>query len=138
MCLYEEAHGVDASHPIFQGPFPVTPTLHDMETPAHYRRHPDGRDLGPTMPAWRVHRDEVSGYVGVVAESLRIDVIVPRLRMKFVILQVRKLDSAGSHIVRRFAFRQATPPFSLGDCRNEMRSAGATWRDIVNSLSNNR
>jgi hypothetical protein len=40
-----------------------------METPAHYRRHPDGRDLGPTMPAWRVHRDEVSGYVGVVADG---------------------------------------------------------------------
>ncbi len=69
MCLYEEAHGVDASHPIFQGPIPVTPTLHAMETPAHYRRHPDGRDLGPTMPAWRVHRGECSQYIGVVADG---------------------------------------------------------------------
>lgn len=69
MCLYEEAHGVVASHPIFQGPFPVMPTLHDMATPEHYRRLlPEGA-LGETMPAWRVHRDKVSGYVGVVADG---------------------------------------------------------------------
>lgn len=67
MCLYEEAHGVDASHPIFQGPFPVVPTLHAMPTPEHYRR--SSPDLGDTMPAWRVHRDKVGGYVGVVADG---------------------------------------------------------------------
>ncbi|HEX5051670.1 MAG TPA: hypothetical protein VFZ65_07865 [Planctomycetota bacterium] len=69
MCLYEEAHGVDASHPIFQGPFPVTLTLHDMATPAHYRRHPDGQQLGDTMPAWNVVRGKAGRYVGVVADG---------------------------------------------------------------------
>lgn len=67
MCLYEEAHGVDASHPIFQGPFPVKPTLHEMATPAHYRMV--SPELGETMPAWRVHRDRCDGYVGVVADG---------------------------------------------------------------------
>ena len=69
MCLYEEAHGVDASHPIFQAPFPVTPTLHDMATPEHYRRQPSGAALGATMPAWNVHRGKIGRYVGVVADG---------------------------------------------------------------------
>ncbi len=69
MCLYEEAHGVDASHPIFQGPFPVTPTLHEMATPEHYRRHPCGAALGATMPAWNIYRGKIGRYVGVVADG---------------------------------------------------------------------
>lgn len=69
MCLYEEAHGVDASHPIFQGPFPVTPTWHEMPTPAHYKT--TDPTLGPTLRAWRVHRDKLPerSYVGVVADG---------------------------------------------------------------------
>ncbi len=67
MCLYEEAHGVDASHPIFQGPFPVVPTLQPMQTPEHYKKV--SPELGDTMPAWRVHRDKIGQYVGVVADG---------------------------------------------------------------------
>ena len=58
-----------ASHPIFQGPFPVTPTLHDMATPEHYRRHPCGAALGATMPAWSIYRGKIGRYVGVVADG---------------------------------------------------------------------
>jgi hypothetical protein len=69
MCLYEEAHGVDASHPIFQGPFPVSPTWHEMPTPEHYLNLDAA--LGPSLRAWRVHRDKMpkQGYVGVVADG---------------------------------------------------------------------
>jgi hypothetical protein len=69
MCLYEEAHGVDASHPIFLGPVPVTLTFHEMPTPAHYRRVDDS--LGAVLRAWRVHRDKLPqhSYVGVVADG---------------------------------------------------------------------
>ncbi|MFO1078230.1 MAG: hypothetical protein U1E73_10970 [Planctomycetota bacterium] len=62
---------MDASHPIFQGPFPVAPTLFDMPVPEHYRNQPSGAHLGATMKAWRVHREEVTsaGYMGVVADG---------------------------------------------------------------------
>lgn len=58
---------MDASHPIFQGPFPVVPTLQPMPTPEHYKKLNPG--LGDSMPAWRVHRDQIGKYVGVVADG---------------------------------------------------------------------
>ncbi len=69
MCLYEEAHGVDASHPIFQGPFPVSPTWHDMPTPEHYLT--TDPTLATSMRAWLVHRDKLpkNAYIGVVADG---------------------------------------------------------------------
>lgn len=60
MCLDNEAHGLELQHPIFRGPLATTPTLHDIATPAHYRSHWNGRDLGETMPAWQVQQ---SGYL---------------------------------------------------------------------------
>lgn len=58
---------MDASHPIFQGPFPVVPTLQPMPTPEHYKKL--NPELGDSMPAWRVHRDQIGKYVGVVADG---------------------------------------------------------------------
>lgn len=67
MCLYEEAHGVDASHPIFRAPFAVTPTLVEQPTPEHYLKADPA--LGATLPKWRVHKDKIGPYVGVVADG---------------------------------------------------------------------
>jgi hypothetical protein len=73
MCLEQDAHGVDVTHPIFHGPLPVTLTPREVPTPEHYRHYPDGRNLGPTMSGWRVCAEPVNGYWGVVADGYGFD-----------------------------------------------------------------
>lgn len=73
MCLEQDAHGVDVTHPIFRGPLPVTLTPREVPTPAHYRDWPEGRQLGATMPGWRVCSEPVDGYWGVVADGYGFD-----------------------------------------------------------------
>src|SRR5688500_12824681 len=69
MCLDEEAHGVDASHAIFQTPFAVAPTFTDIPTPEHYRQYPEGEALGPTLRGWKVCAERTPDYPGVVADG---------------------------------------------------------------------
>lgn len=73
MCLHEDAHGVDVTHPIFRGPLPVTLTPRDVPTPENYRKYPEGKELGATMPGWRVCNEPVGGYWGVVADGYGFD-----------------------------------------------------------------
>lgn len=47
-------------HDIFNTPNNVELTFTDEPTPESYARYPDGRDLGETMPMWRV---QTEGYI---------------------------------------------------------------------------
>lgn len=44
-----------ASHAIFNKPFKVELTMIDLDTPPHYKRYPEGAEMGETIKAWRVH-----------------------------------------------------------------------------------
>lgn len=70
MCLDAHAHGVRIDHDLFQTPNDVRLTFTDRPTPPSYANYPEGRDLGPTMPMWRVqtegymtHEDQLIGVV---------------------------------------------------------------------------
>lgn len=59
MCLDAHAHGMRMDHDIFRTPNPVKLTIVEQPTPSTYANYPDGRDLGETMPMWRV---QTEGY----------------------------------------------------------------------------
>lgn len=60
-------------HPIFRMPHAVEPTLEDRPTPSNYAAFPGGRDLGATMPMWRVqtegYSDGTDQLVGIVSDD---------------------------------------------------------------------
>ena len=53
-CLDEFAFGIDESHDIFNRPYAVDIQYEDVETPNGIFSYYSGRDVGPTMPMWRV------------------------------------------------------------------------------------
>lgn len=73
MCLDHSAHGVVSTHEIFRKPYEVALQWETITTPDNYRKYWNGRDLGPTMKAWRVQEtgyvDDDSMSPGVVAGS---------------------------------------------------------------------
>jgi hypothetical protein len=58
-CLDAHAHGMRLDHPIFNMPYPVTPTIEYRPTPTNYREYYGREGLPPTMPMWRV---QTEGY----------------------------------------------------------------------------
>lgn len=73
MCLDAHAHGMRIEHDIFRKPNRVAPTIESRPTPASYARYPKGRDLGTSMPMWRVqtegYLDSRGQLVGVVSRD---------------------------------------------------------------------
>ncbi len=64
MCLDAHAHGVRIQHDLFQTPNQVQLTFTDQPTPESYARYPEGRDLGETMPMWRVQTEGYTTHEG--------------------------------------------------------------------------
>jgi hypothetical protein len=61
---------LDAAHEIFQKPFKVDLELDEIDTPANYRRYPEGVGLPPKMQVWRVHPDKLKDKnVGLVSDG---------------------------------------------------------------------
>jgi hypothetical protein len=73
MCLDSYAHGMRMTHEIFNSPNKVQMTIEDLPTPREYVDHPKGKDLGKTMPMWRVqtegYKDGKGQLVGVVSRD---------------------------------------------------------------------
>ena len=53
-CLGEFAFGVDEAHDIFNRPYKVDIPYEDVATPNGIFGYYSGRDVGPTMPMWRI------------------------------------------------------------------------------------
>ena len=64
MCLDAHAHGVRIEHDLFNTPNKVQLTFTDQPTPSSYARYPEGRDLGETMPMWRVQTEGYTTHEG--------------------------------------------------------------------------
>lgn len=60
MCLDAHAHGMRMDHAIFRTPNPVELTINDQPTPSSYANYPEGKELGDSMPMWRV---QTEGYL---------------------------------------------------------------------------
>ncbi len=54
LCLENYAHDVDESHPVFQGPIPVTIEYETIEKPADYYLYPGTQKLGEKIQAWKI------------------------------------------------------------------------------------
>jgi hypothetical protein len=68
LCLEAHAHDMNLSHPIFNTPYKVTPTLVKRATPQTYRKYfYSGRALGDTMLMWRVQKQSPSDGKGFPA-----------------------------------------------------------------------
>lgn len=68
LCLEAHAHDMKLSHPVFNTPFVVTPTLVERPTPESYRRRfYSGRALTDTMLMWRVQNQSPSDGKGFPA-----------------------------------------------------------------------
>ena len=60
LCLDAHAHNLETKHPIFNYPNKVDLTITSQPTPESYDYYYNGRDLGETIPMWRV---QTTGYV---------------------------------------------------------------------------
>ena len=73
MCLDSYAHGLRMKHEIFHSPNKVQLTIEELPTPDGYAQHPKGKQLGETMPMWRVqtegYKDGKGQLVGVVSRD---------------------------------------------------------------------
>lgn len=71
LCLMSDALGVDTTHPIFKGPFPVSLTLRTKAVAEEAKALPIYFKNGvavDSMPMWRVQRyDATRGHVGMVS-----------------------------------------------------------------------
>lgn len=56
-CLDAQAHGMKLNHPIFNAPLKVHLTIQQVKTPENYFPYYSGRNLGPTLPMWRVQSE---------------------------------------------------------------------------------
>ena len=67
------AHGLRDEHEIFHQPHPVELTIEDQPASSSYLTRASGRELGTTMPMWRVqtegYRDGKGMLVGVVSHG---------------------------------------------------------------------
>jgi len=59
-CLNSHAHDFDPRHPIFTTPHAVKPVMQGIDVPVSYRCYASGRNLGETMPMWRVQTEGFS------------------------------------------------------------------------------
>ena len=71
MCLDHSAHGLVPNHEMFRSPLNVATSFVDGETPKSYQNYYEGRDLGDSLPMWRVqtrgYTEERSVGVGTVS-----------------------------------------------------------------------
>ncbi|MGL6162172.1 hypothetical protein [Microbulbifer sp.] len=75
--LDTHAHGMKLDHPIFNRPYKIDMRLEEIDTPSDYKYFHTGRDLGPTLPMWRVQTEgyrQSSGFpAGVVSTGHSFD-----------------------------------------------------------------
>lgn len=76
-CLGGRALGMKRDHPIFNRPYKVEIRYEQVKTPDVYKTFYAGRNLGPTMPMWRVqtesYRDGRGFPVGLVSTGYGFD-----------------------------------------------------------------
>lgn len=77
LCLDAHAHGMKLEHPIFHKPYQVSVSYEDIKTPGNYKVRYGGRDLGDTMPMWRIQTEgyeDGKGFpVGLVSTGYGFD-----------------------------------------------------------------
>lgn len=77
LCLDAHAHGMKEKHPIFNKPFKVEMPREEVKLTGNYHARHSGRNLGESMPMWRVqtegYRDEKGFPVGVVSGGFGFD-----------------------------------------------------------------
>ena len=76
LCLDAHAHGMKLDHPIFNSPYKVDITYEEQETPGNYKARYGGRNLGDTMPMWRMQTEgyhDGKGFpIGLVVYWIRV------------------------------------------------------------------
>ncbi|PKQ63934.1 hypothetical protein BZG02_07945 [Labilibaculum filiforme] len=77
LCLDAHALGMKEEHPIFNKPFKVDMSREDVKLTGNYHARYSGRDLGESMPMWRIqtegYRDEKGFPVGLVSSEFGFD-----------------------------------------------------------------
>jgi hypothetical protein len=77
LCLDAHAHGMNLKHPIFHKPYKVEVSYEDVKTPDNYKVRYTGRNLGDTMPMWRIQTEgyeDGKGFpVGLVSTGFGFD-----------------------------------------------------------------
>ncbi len=73
MCLDAHAHGMRTDHEIFNHPIKVNLTIENEPTPSSYAHYKEGKDLGESMPMWRVQTEGYATHpgqlVGIVSRN---------------------------------------------------------------------
>ena len=77
LCLDAHAHSMKLKHPIFHKPFKVDVGYEEVELTGNYHVRYNGRNLGKTMPMWRMqtegYRDGKGFPVGLVSKGFGFD-----------------------------------------------------------------
>lgn len=77
LCLDAHAHSMKLDHPIFHTPYKVDITYEERKTPGNYVARYGGRDLGETIPMWRMQTEgyhDGKGFpVGLVSTGYGFD-----------------------------------------------------------------
>ncbi|WP_372937841.1 hypothetical protein [Seonamhaeicola sp.] len=77
LCLDAHAHSMKLEHAIFNQPYKVAVTYEDRKTPDNYKARYGGRDLGDTMPMWRIqtegYQDGKGFPIGLVSTGYGFD-----------------------------------------------------------------
>ncbi|MDE5421954.1 hypothetical protein L3073_07015 [Ancylomarina sp. DW003] len=77
LCLDAHAHGMKVKHPIFNKPFKVEMLKEDVKLTGNYHARYGGRNLGESMPMWRIqtegYRDGKGFPVGLVSAGYGFD-----------------------------------------------------------------
>jgi hypothetical protein len=77
LCLDAFAHGMNLKHDIFHKPYKVEVSYEDVKTPGNYKIRYTGRNLGDTMPMWRIQTEgyeDGKGFpVGLVSTGFGFD-----------------------------------------------------------------
>lgn len=77
LCLDALAHGMDLKHTIFHKPYKVNISYEETETPKNYTMRYSGRNLGDSMPMWRIQTEgyeDGKGFpVGLVSTGYGFD-----------------------------------------------------------------
>lgn len=77
LCLDAHAHGMKLKHPIFNTPYKVEMPKEEVELTGNYHARYGGRNLGKSMPMWRIqtegYRDGKGFPVGLVSGGYGFD-----------------------------------------------------------------
>lgn len=77
LCLDAHANNMKLDHPIFHAPYPVEVITEERKVPSNFKARYTGRNLGDTMPMWRVQTEgyhDGKGFpIGLVSTGHGVD-----------------------------------------------------------------